>query len=496
MTRDAVTPTAGDTHAGEIDERFRLRADATAELDDGRLVLSFAARRFAIRPIAAGMAAVVDALKHSALGQAELGGLVDGDEEASRQVGPLLARLVERGWLEHTLCLAGRPLVTSRPIATFHADPGLGTSPRVALSRFALLRRQGTDAVIESPRSPALMVLHEPKLAALVAWLASPRRPDDVAASGADLPPEAARGVLQMFSEAGLLVGIDDTGDEGGAGGRGKSEEEATQHLAQWNPTDLFFHSRSRGGRHANPFGGTWPLKGSFDPLPAMPPFTGEPIPLTRPDLAAVAAADPPFTAVLEGRRSVREHDDETPITLAQLGELLYRAARVRTTTDPFHDGVQRERGTDRPYPSGGALYELGLYPVVRLCDGLEPGLYRYDPFEHRLGRLAGWSTEVELLLEDGKARSLMTQMPQMLIGVTARFGRVMYKYEAMAYATILKNVGVLYQTLYCVATAMGLAPCALGGGDANRLADVAALDYYAQSSVGEFLLGSSRNGG
>jgi len=89
-----------------------------------------------------------------------------------------------------------------------------------------------------------------------------------------------------------------------------------------------------------------------------------------------------------------------------------------------------------------------------------------------------------------------MTQMPQMLIGVTARFGRVMYKYEAMAYATILKNVGVLYQTLYCVATAMGLAPCALGGGDANRLADVAALDYYAQSSVGEFLLGSSRNGG
>ena len=44
---------------------------------------------------------------------------------------------------------------------------------------------------------------------------------------------------------------------------------------------------------------------------------------------------------------------------------------------------------------------------------------------------------------------------------------------------------------MYLVATAMGLAPCALGGGDADLSAQAMGTDYYAESSVGEFLLGS-----
>jgi hypothetical protein len=38
---------------------------------------------------------------------------------------------------------------------------------------------------------------------------------------------------------------------------------------------------------------------------------------------------------------------------------------------------------------------------------------------------------------------------------------------------------------------AMGLAPCALGGGDSDLFARAAGTDYYAETSVGEFLLGS-----
>ena len=52
------------------------------------------------------------------------------------------------------------------------------------------------------------------------------------------------------------------------------------------------------------------------------------------------------------------------------------------------------------------------------------------------------------------------------LLVLTARFQRVSWKYELIAYATILKGVGVLYQTMYLVATAMRLAPCAIGAGD------------------------------
>jgi hypothetical protein len=45
---------------------------------------------------------------------------------------------------------------------------------------------------------------------------------------------------------------------------------------------------------------------------------------------------------------------------------------------------------------------------------------------------------------------------------------------------------------MYLVATAMGFAPCALGGGNSDVFAEAAGTDYYAESSVGEFVLGSA----
>jgi oxazoline/thiazoline dehydrogenase len=42
---------------------------------------------------------------------------------------------------------------------------------------------------------------------------------------------------------------------------------------------------------------------------------------------------------------------------------------------------------------------------------------------------------------------------------------------------------------MYLVATAMNLAPCGLGGGDSDLFAAAAGLDYYVETSVGEFML-------
>ena len=83
-----------------------------------------------------------------------------------------------------------------------------------------------------------------------------------------------------------------------------------------------------------------------------------------------------------------------------------------------------------------------------------------------------------------------------MLVVLAARFGRLMRRYESLAYAMILKDVGVVFQTMYLVATAMGLAGCALGGGDSDVFAHAAGLDYYAETSVGEFMLGSAPKAG
>jgi hypothetical protein len=62
-----------------------------------------------------------------------------------------------------------------------------------------------------------------------------------------------------------------------------------------------------------------------------------------------------------------------------------------------------------------------------------------------------------------------------------------------MAYATTLKNVGVLYQTMYLVATAMGLRHARLAAA-IRALLEAVGANSLEESSVGEFILGSARS--
>ena len=101
-------------------------------------------------------------------------------------------------------------------------------------------------------------------------------------------------------------------------------------------------------------------------------------------------------------------------------------------------------------------------------------------------------SAELEGLLRDAAdSAGIPEDTVQVLLILAARVPRISWKYASIAYALILKHVGVVYQTMYLAATAMGLAPCALGCGDSDAFARAAGTDYYDETSVGEFLLGS-----
>ena len=276
----------------------------------------------------------------------------------------------------------------------------------------------------------------------------------------------------------------------------GVSAEDADPALRFWQFHDLLFHARSRQGRHDGPVGATYPQAGRLDPSPAVQPETGDDgIALHRPDLERAQCEDPPFALVQQRRRSIRNYATE-PITDRQLGEFLYRVARVtdrqQRQIDTPAGPVQMDFAL-RPYPAGGALYELDVYAAIAACGGLSPGLYRYDGVGHRLVRRAGRTAEVDRLLADAaRATGLPATEPQVLLVLAARMPRVAWKYTGLAYALVLKDVGVIFQTMYLAATAMGLAPCAVGLGDSDLFAQAAGVDYYTETSVGEFLLGSA----
>jgi SagB-type dehydrogenase family enzyme len=396
----------------------------------------------------------------------------------------LLPRLSRLCLLTYSLLVDQEPLATVLPMAdgfepTF--EPVAPDTP-YRLSRFAYCRRDGDALTLESPCARARTLLPGHRGAALAGALARPSTAAALSRCFPWLADDTARTFLGLLASVEAVAAVDD--DD-------RLAEDANVALRQWEFHDLLFHSRTRMGRHDYPFGATYRFLDELPPLPAVPPRpAGAVVPLCRPDLTRLADDDVPFTRVLESRRSVRTFGAE-PITAEQLGQFLYRVARVRA----LHE-ADRERGalyavTSRPYPSGGATYDLELYITVNRCRGLPDGLYYYAPLEHQLTPVSGRTEQVERLLRDAQAAAGLATPPPVLITVASRFQRLSWKYAGMAYATTLKNVGVLYQTMYLVATAMGLAACALGAGDADLFAAAAGTDYYAESSVGEFLLGS-----
>jgi SagB-type dehydrogenase family enzyme len=387
----------------------------------------------------------------------------------------LVRRLRAGGWLNITVMGADGPAYTILPHRRAAPEQADDPGAEMVLSRFAVMRRSGTDLLVESPRSWCSIAVHDPRVIGTLGALTRPR-----AAAGSLAAPPGERLLSDL---AWALMVVEASGDEGTA-----------FELRQWSPHELWFHMRSRAvGVPDVQFGRTEWAAGLFDPLPARRlPVSPRGVDLARPDLDALRRDEATLTGVLEERRSIRRHDDERPITANQLGEFLYRAAGVRHLLT----GVGAEAVTG-PNPSGGAVDELEFYLAIRLADGLAPGLYRYDRFGHRLEHVSASGRAVRKLIDaaqqatGGSGASTPTYPPQVLVLLAARFGRVGWSYQELAYSLILKHVGVTFQTMYCVATAMGLAPCALGAGDPYAFAEATRLDPVVEGTVGEFLLGS-----
>lgn len=458
---------------------FRISADHELRIAGGSVLVSTPQGRVHVPFYSAAAAAAAKALSEVSAGEpvAESDLLTKPPQDAA--AGDLLQHLARLGALERVLTGKDGPLAVVEPVSrsyTLEAAAGVPEDRALRLSRFSYIRADDGCAVLESPLCRSRLRLLDAALAGMVMQLARPATVRAIV--GADPVLEEYLGAA-----AALLAAEGFIGPATAAGG---CELDERPSLRTWEFHDLLFHARSRIGRHNSPVGGTFRFYGTLEPLPAVkPPMAPAALPLVRPDLARAARQDMPLTAAIEQRRSVRAYG-ASPVSLAGLGEFLYRVARVRYEIrgGPYES-------SSRPYPNGGASYELELYPIVDRCRGLLPGFYHYDPLAHALEPLGKANAVTEQFLQDAGSFSGQAGRPEILFVIAARFGRVSWKYASIAYATILKNVGALYQTMYLVATTMGLAPCALGAGDSDRFSLLLGDDYYRETAVGEFMLGS-----
>jgi SagB-type dehydrogenase family enzyme len=97
---------------------------------------------------------------------------------------------------------------------------------------------------------------------------------------------------------------------------------------------------------------------------------------------------------------------------------------------------------------------------------------------------------EFDALLRGAQFAMDAPAAPQILITIAARFGRVSWKYSSIAYALILKDVGALMQTLYLMATDMGLGGCAIGIANIELFAKMTGVEFHVEGPVGQFAIG------
>ena len=416
------------------------------------------------------------ALKTLNLGPATFSDLTGTTQpETTGDVGGLIDQLTAGGWLTVTVCDDGQDLYTILPFGRPPPRPAR-VSRSAALSKFAVLHRDAGSFVLEHPLAWCDLHIHDPRLLVLL---------DGPGADGPGVPPAVASQFIDDLHWCGMLAAA---GDEGHG-----------FETLSWSAPDLWFHRRSTLGERTvtwEHFGPTKWAKGRFPQPPARrPDYPGEPITLAVPDLTAKRTQDPTLTTVLEDRVSTRTFDDAHPITVEQLAELLYRTARTRRT-QPVGAGEEREELLSRPYPSGGGVYELELYPVARNVAGLEPGMYHYDSFDHVLRPVAAAdSPAVSQLIKPASATLTGGAEPQVIVVIAARCGRIMWTYEQIGYAAILKDVGVLMQTIYLAATAMGLGACAQGFGDTAAFVAATGVDERQECSVGSIIIGARAAG-
>lgn len=175
----------------------------------------------------------------------------------------------------------------------------------------------------------------------------------------------------------------------------------------------------------------------------------------------------PNLLELLQSRRSVRRYSEE-PLSLLELAFLLWATQGVTARPGPAV--------TLRTVPSAGARHAFETYVYCRRVEGVEEGVWRYLPLEHRL---------LFEFAADGLARSIVDAcLGQRFVaqGAATFFwsvvpARMEWRYGPAAHRVLPLDAGHVCQNLYLAAEAIGAGACAVGAYDQRALDALLHLD-------------------
>ncbi len=162
-------------------------------------------------------------------------------------------------------------------------------------------------------------------------------------------------------------------------------------------------------------------------------------------------AGETSLEEALRRRRSGREYADE-PLTRRELGQLLWAA-----------QGITSDEG-GRTAPSAGALYPLEVLAVTRDVEGIEPGVWRYEPEEHALSAVRE-GDRTSALRAASLDQSPVSDAPASIV-IAGVQERTEVKYGERSERYVILEAGHAAQNLVLQATTLGLAAVTIGAFD------------------------------
>lgn len=171
-------------------------------------------------------------------------------------------------------------------------------------------------------------------------------------------------------------------------------------------------------------------------------------------------------------RRSRRSYSPE-PLDLHEVSAVLYHAVGIRGWDGDW---------PLRVYPSAGGLQPVEVYLAADRIDGVERGLYHYNPLNHSLCLLRN-GRYMDTLSAIALGQDHVAEAPAALV-MTAVYSRTASKYAARSYRYVHLDAGTVVQNVYLAAEAMGLATVVVGAFYDEKLCRLLGIDCYNEIPV------------
>jgi putative peptide maturation dehydrogenase len=188
---------------------------------------------------------------------------------------------------------------------------------------------------------------------------------------------------------------------------------------------------------------------------PPPPAFSSMKAPLAVRELPLVEREGDLYDVLLR-RRTTRSFDRSAPLAQWELAVVL----RYVFGYHGYLPLLGQVTTLKRTSPSAGGFHPIEAYPLIMAVDELDAGLYHYNAAEHALELLA------PLGVDEARAAANAFVCGQtyfgdahVLIVLAARFDRAFWKYRnhRKALTALMMDAAHLSQTLYLVATELGL---------------------------------------